>query len=673
MAKTSSKITSSSTAEYFAKNLQQVGFSSPTKAVLTTLKEAFDNAIDACEENGILPNIRVVIEKHGNGSLKNTDRILIRVEDNGPGIDIKHVPMVFGEYLASSKFGQGRCSRGQQGIGISAATTWALQTSATGVKVITKMKDQRKALSCFVHTDLRKNKGILKNKELISWDKEQGTLVEFLIDGRVQLKGEGGVLNYLRGNILLNPHLSLEYKLPDMKETRVSRVVEDVPEIPKSTQPHPQTMKLGEFMAYGRAFGRKRVKEWLLTDFSRVTAKAALEIVKHAGLNKAILDKTVSSLTDDQYKKIFSGVQSTEFSSPSTQSVMSIGEKALSLSILRLGDVDYFSVVSRKPTICDFKPVQAEIAIARLKNKINEGENVVQVLRFANRVPLQFDKASCAIVKSISSINWKSYGLKQTRGNLPQGPYIIAVSVISPFIKFKNASKETIDASEDLVAEIRKGLMKAGQGLSRHLRKEHKANELESKIQHIEKFSPILVDTLCKILDYGPKRKSKAEEGLRKILGRDNKTAEKELSIVEQRLDKHLQQQKERLSMFSKEDELIDEKNVSSMDAIDLDSSKEKKVVNEKNHRIELPHEDSSTSQNKKKRMVQVSLFEEDDENLIANNLQSLGKNKKKKTSKKMKLELSKKKVSKKKVSKKKASKKKVSKKKVAKKKVSKK
>ena len=71
------KITASSTAEYFAKNLQQVGFSSPTKAVLTTLKESVDNALDACEESGILPHINVVIKKIGKGSARNLDKILI--------------------------------------------------------------------------------------------------------------------------------------------------------------------------------------------------------------------------------------------------------------------------------------------------------------------------------------------------------------------------------------------------------------------------------------------------------------------------------------------------------------------------------------------------------------------------------------------------------------------
>src|SRR4029078_12004256 len=124
---------------------------------------------------------------------------------------------------------------------------------------------------------------------------------------------------------------------------------------------------------------------------------------------------------------------------------------------------------------------------------VDAGESAVQVLRFANRVPLQFDKSACAIVHAIESVNCRTYGLAQPKDSLPQGPYIIAVSVVSPFIKFKNASKETIDGSVEWVKEIRRALVQSGQKLSKHIRKEAKANELEEKIRHIEQFGPILV------------------------------------------------------------------------------------------------------------------------------------------------------------------------------------
>ncbi|SMF29420.1 DNA topoisomerase VI subunit B [Pseudobacteriovorax antillogorgiicola] len=572
-------IRASSTAEYFAKNLQQVGFSSPTKAVLTTLKEAVDNSLDACEENGILPEIRVTIDKKGRGSLRNTDQIMIRVEDNGPGIQQRDVAKVFGEYLASSKFGKGRCSRGQQGIGISAATTWAMQTTAKGVHVITKTAKQKLATSCRVQVDLKHNKGHIKDKKDVKWDRPHGTLVEFLIDGRVQMNGEAGILAFLRSNVLVNPHLTLSYQILDQKPVTIERVSEDVPRIPEAMAPHPHTMKLGEFLAHARLFGKISAYEWLKTAFSRVNEES-IKLLKQAGVKKSLLDKSLHELKEADFKNLFIKIQDTELKPPSTKTVLSIGEEGLAKSILRLGDVDYFSVLTRKPTICDFKPVQIEVALARLSGKPGEGEETVQVLRFANRVPLQFDKASCAIVKGITSVNWKPYGLRQARGSLPYGPYIVAVSLVSPFIKFKNASKETVDASDELVEEIRRALMQAGQRLGRHLRREHKEAILENKIQHIESFAPILVEGLVRITESDESRKDRAHKGLLKILGRETREAEKDLEVAEDKLKKHLKSRRKRLghvALMLEKDEALEasEKENGEAESGELDDSLE--------------------------------------------------------------------------------------------------
>ena len=99
--------------------------------------------------------------------------------------------------------------------------------------------------------------------------------------------------------------------------------------------------------------------------------------------------------------------------------------------------------------------------------------------------------------------------------------------------------------------------MKAGNGLSRHIRKEAKAQDLENKIKHIERFGPILVDTLCNILKTSKKQKEKATEGLEKILGRDNKKAEKQLQEFEEKLNSHLASRKGQLDVFQKEDDLL--------------------------------------------------------------------------------------------------------------------
>lgn len=530
-----SKITKSSTAEYFAKNLQQVGFSSPLKAVLTTLKEAVDNSLDACEQSGILPELDIIVEKVGVGSTKNSDQIRIVVEDNGPGIETDDLAKVFGEYLASSKFGRGQCSRGQQGIGISAATTWAQMTNAKGVLVTSKTKNQRKAIRAQVDVDIKSNTGVLKNKESIDWNKVSGTRVEFLMDGRIQLNGDGGIVTYIEGTVLVNPHMSIKYRLGEMDLISIDRVTNEVPDIPEATLPHPHTFKLGEFITQATLFGKIPLSKFLKTGFSRISDSSISDFVK-SGMPKSLIEKPVTALSEEDFKKVFSAVQATQLMAPSTKSVLTVGEEALSKSIQRLGEIDFFAVVTRKPQICDFKPVVVEVALARFKNRNLENDSPVTLLRFANRVPLQFDKSGCAITWAIESVNWKSYGLQQPKGSLPMGPYIFAVSVTSPFIKFKNASKETIDASDELVAEIRLALIQAGQKLSRHIKKEVKEADLERKLAHIEQFGPILVECLIRIVGAPESRKKKAEEGLRKLLGRDSEEAMADLEAAETKL-----------------------------------------------------------------------------------------------------------------------------------------
>ena len=537
------KITTASTAEYFSKNLQQIGFSSPIKAVLTTVKEAVDNSLDACEDAGILPEVYVEIEKIGPGTMKNTDHLRILVRDNGPGIDTENVARVYGEYLASSKFGRGRCTRGQQGLGISSSVTWAQTTSAQGVRVLTKTKKMKKAYACVVEVDIKHNKGMTKGAKDVPATFAHGTEIEFHLDGKIQLNGEAGLLAYLTGTSIVNPSLSLTYKLPDQEVVVMERVSTEATKAPEAILPHPHTMKLGEFISHAGIYHGVKTKLWLKTAFSRMGDSNVKDLVK-AGISNKLLEKNVETLNNEEKKELYSKIQDLSIFPPSTKSVRQIGEENLSKSIKRVGEVDFFSVVTRKPTICDFKPVQVEIAVARLKDKSGESESSVQVLRFANLVPLQFDKKACVTVQAIESVNWKSYGLNQAKDSLPTGPYIFAISIVSPFIKFKNASKETIDASEELMQEIRLALIQAGQKLSKFVKKEAKEADLEAKRQYIEQFSPILVDCLFDITNEPKNRRSKIEKGLKKILGRDTDEMETELEKHQAKIDKEQQNDK---------------------------------------------------------------------------------------------------------------------------------
>src|SRR5687767_6373284 len=127
-------------SEFFAKNRHLLGFDNPRKALLTTVKEAVDNSLDACEEAQILPNVAVIIEDLQPDRPANAkqSRYRVTIVDNGPGIVRKQVENVFGRLLFGSKFHRLKMSRGQQGIGISAAGMFGLITTGKPMAIHTR-------------------------------------------------------------------------------------------------------------------------------------------------------------------------------------------------------------------------------------------------------------------------------------------------------------------------------------------------------------------------------------------------------------------------------------------------------------------------------------------------------------------------------------------------------
>ena len=92
-----------SISEFFVKNKHLLGFDNLRKSLLTTIKEAVDNSLDACEEAHIVPEINVEIKPISE------DRFIVIVEDNGPGIVKEQIPRIFAKLLYGSKFHRLRC------------------------------------------------------------------------------------------------------------------------------------------------------------------------------------------------------------------------------------------------------------------------------------------------------------------------------------------------------------------------------------------------------------------------------------------------------------------------------------------------------------------------------------------------------------------------------------
>jgi DNA topoisomerase VI subunit B len=188
-----------SVAEFFERNKQILGFDSPTRALLTAVKEAVDNALDACEEASVLPDIRVEI----NQGAHDNEYILV-VEDNGPGIVKKQIANIFGSLLYGSRFHAVRQARGQQGIGISSTVLYGQLTTGKHAVVTSKIGKGHPAVKVELAIDTKKNAPEIIKTETESWEKESGTRIEIPLTGRY-IKGKQSHWEYMRATAIVNP------------------------------------------------------------------------------------------------------------------------------------------------------------------------------------------------------------------------------------------------------------------------------------------------------------------------------------------------------------------------------------------------------------------------------------------------------------------------------------
>jgi DNA topoisomerase-6 subunit B len=135
-----------------------------------------------------------------------------------------------------------------------------------------------------------------------------------------------------------------------------------------------------------------------------------------------------------------------------------------------------------RQTPAKLSPDEITQLLDAMKNvNLTEGQTM-QVLRYANRVPLQFQPAACAITQSVIGNNWRAYGLSQSRGQLPVGPITVMVHMASVWVPFTSESKEAVASYPEIMKELRLGLQAVGRKLAVYLnRRKRVAQEGERR------------------------------------------------------------------------------------------------------------------------------------------------------------------------------------------------
>ncbi len=566
-----------SVSEFFAKNRHLLGFDNPRKALLTTIKEAVDNSLDACEEAGIVPEIWVHIEPAAG-----TNRFKAGIQDNGPGIVKKQIPLIFGKLLYGSKFHRLRMSRGQQGIGISAAGMYGMLTTGKPVKILSKVSVRKPIHYYEIQIDTKKNIPEILNgkgdgvdippgtkghnyieKHGIEWvthyaaevneageavaepqEVKSGTRVTIELEAKYQ-RGRGSVDEYLEQTAIANPHVTLHYLDPEGNLTIYHRSTTALPDEPKEIKPHPYGVELGRLMTMLKDSTDTTISQFMTGSFSRVTPSVARKICEGAKVSVRSSPKKIGRQEADL---IYQSIQDTKIKSPATDCLSAIGEDLILKGLHRVVPGEFYTAATRPPSVYRGNPFLIEVGLAygggssvqkisydvlaellsqtdartlrqfiintfdglgadaadrimkaggfgtrqspsKFKRKeieklhhamqnvnFSEGQSM-QVLRYANRVPLQFQPAGCAITQAVAKMNWRSYGLSQSRGQLPNGPINVMVHMASVWVPFTSESKEAVASYPEIEKELRLGLQAVGRKLGMYLRRRQKVKQ----------------------------------------------------------------------------------------------------------------------------------------------------------------------------------------------------
>jgi DNA topoisomerase VI subunit B len=496
-------------AEFFARNRHLLGFDNKIKALMTTIKEAVDNSLDACEEAEILPEVVVEVIDMGD------ERFKVIVEDNGPGIVKEQIPRIFAKLLYGSKFHKLRMSRGQQGIGISASVLYGQLTTGRPARITSKIGATEPAHYCELTIDTKTNEPKIQREQIVDWAKERGTRIEIDLEASYQ-KGMRSVDTYLKQTAIVNPHVTIIYTNPKAEQLIFPRATDAKPLIANEIKPHPYGVEMGTLVSLLEIAKQKSLATFLQEEFTRVSPSVAKEICQNASL---LPDTKPQKLSRDQVENLIKGIKKTKIMAPPTDCIAPIGEDLLIKGLKKEINAEFYAAVTRSPDVYRGNPFVIEVAIAYGGDQ--PGDQPANLMRFANRVPLLYQQGACAAAKSVSAMTWRNYGLQQSRSALPIGPITIVVHIASVWVPFTSESKEAIAHYPEILKEMRLALQELGRKLGSYVNKKKRVGVELKKRSYIQKYMPHISESLIEILELPATDKEQIEKNLLEILEKD--------------------------------------------------------------------------------------------------------------------------------------------------------
>ncbi len=458
-----------SAADFFYRNRDIAGFTSPSRSIYSTIRELVENSLDACETGGIPPDIYVRLS-HESGPLDGPGTYIVRVEDNGIGIPANVIPSAFGQVLYGSKY-KLRQTRGTFGLGGKMALLYGQITTHSEAAITSSTGSKSRIAEVVLRIDIQQNKPVIvKNKNRTNKPHWQGTIIEFKTEADYS-RAMPRILEYFKQTAIIVPYANITFVDPRGRLYKFLRGTTKVPPAPTETSPHPHGVDVETVQRIGETTARK--------------------FLQFASLGQK---KNPRNLSGQDMVKLVNAMKNYDgFLSPDPTCLSPLGEDLLKTGIKKeLGIMDqeietgsaFVTTLQRRPATYAGFPFIIEVGLASSKQIETQGK--ILLFRFANKIPLLFDEASDVSWKVVDTeIDWRNY--KVVPGETPLAVFI---HVCSTKIPYKTVGKEFIADRPEVEHEILNSIREVGRNLRLYLSKREHLTQEKRRLDVFEKYLP---------------------------------------------------------------------------------------------------------------------------------------------------------------------------------------
>lgn len=501
-----------SPADFFYRNRDIAGFTNPTRAIYSTIRELVENSLDACEVHRIPPDIYMRIS-HESGPAEGTGVYRIRVADNGLGVPSKLIPSAFGQVLFGSKY-RLRQTRGQFGLGGKMAILYGQITTHSEATVIsstgaTKIHDVRLRID-IQHNQPEKIKEVTHPNP----DRWHGTIIEFSTEADYT-RAMPKILDYLKETAIVAPYANLTFVDPRGRLYKFERGTTEMPDAPKETTLHPHGVDVETMKRVIEITDARSLHAFMKMHFQRVGDTIARRFLEYTGIPAK---KNPKKMTNEETVSLVNSMKNFEdFLPPDSSCLSPLGEELLRAGIEKELAPEFVEVYQRKPAAYSGFPFIVEVGIAYGGQIPNTGG--ITLYRFANKIPLLFDEASDVSWKVVNSlVDWRHYKV------LPELPIAVFVHLCSTKVPYKTVGKEFIADRPDVEREILNAVREVARRLSVFLSRKHTIEREKKRLDVFAKYLPKIASFSTKLA--GKQKEPDVKPLLRNVLKYEEKEEE---------------------------------------------------------------------------------------------------------------------------------------------------